>query len=76
MSRLLTIRHRSHPSERSFGKTQVSANPTIGRPPAFVYRKSKGQKNSELHCEASRYQLAKKLDTPLYVYSANTFASG
>ena len=46
-------------------------NPTTGRPPAFVYRKS--QKNLELHCEkVSLTQLAKKLDTPLYVYSANT----
>jgi diaminopimelate decarboxylase len=38
-----------------------------------VYRKGKGQKNSELHCEdVPLTQLAKKLDTPLYVYSANT----
>ena len=46
-------------------------NSITGRPPAFVYRKSKG--NSELHCEnVALSQLAKKLDTPLYVYSANT----
>ena len=45
--------------------------PTTGRPPAFVYRK--GKRNSELHCEkVSLTQLAKKLGTPLYVYSANT----
>jgi diaminopimelate decarboxylase len=51
----------------------VNSKSLIGRPPAFVYRKDKGQKNSELHCEdVPLTQLAKKLDTPLYVYSANT----
>jgi len=44
-----------------------------GRPPAFVYRKSKGQSNAELHCESVPLTtLATKLGTPLYVYSANT----
>jgi diaminopimelate decarboxylase len=51
----------------------VSPHSSTGRPPAFVYRKSKGQKNPELHCEnVSLTTLAEKLDTPLYVYSANT----
>ena len=51
----------------------MSTQSIVGRPPAFVYRKSKGQKTPELHCEnVSLTQLAKKLDTPLYVYSANT----
>ncbi|HSS98281.1 MAG TPA: diaminopimelate decarboxylase [Terriglobales bacterium] len=51
----------------------MSPNSLTGRPPAFVYRKSKGQKNPELHCEAVPLtRLAEKLHTPLYVYSANT----
>lgn len=50
-------------------------NPKLvtGRPPAFVYRKGKGQKTLELHCEGVPLtQPARKLGTPLYVYSANT----
>jgi diaminopimelate decarboxylase len=44
---------------------------SIGRPPAFVYRKNAHQQ--DLHCEkVSLTGLAKKLGTPLYVYSANT----
>ena len=51
----------------------MSPTSFIGRPPAFLYRKRKGQKNPELHCEnVSLTTLAEKLDTPLYVYSANT----
>ncbi len=51
----------------------MSPNTPTSRPPAFVYRKSKGQKDPELHCESVPLaQLAKKLNTPLYVYSANT----
>jgi len=51
----------------------VSAKSTLGRSPAFVYRKSKGRHNPELHCEnVTLTQLAKRMGTPLYVYSANT----
>ena len=50
----------------------MSPNSLTGRPPAFVYRKGKGQKNLELYCEnVGIDQLADKLNTPLYVYSAN-----
>jgi len=49
----------------------VNPKSLTGRPPAFVYRKAKGKQ--ELHCEnVSLTKLAEKLDTPLYVYSANT----
>ena len=51
----------------------MSPNTLTGRPPAFVYRKSRGQKTPELHCEnVSLAKLTDKLGTPLYVYSANT----
>jgi len=46
---------------------------STGRPPAFVYRKAKGQENPEVYCEnVSLTRLSEKLGTPLYVYSANT----
>jgi diaminopimelate decarboxylase len=49
----------------------VNTNKLTGRPPAFVYRKSKERSNPELHCEkVPLSQPAKKLGTPLYVYSA------
>jgi diaminopimelate decarboxylase len=48
----------------------VNSNPLTDRPPAFVYRNRAGKQ--ELHCEkVSLSRLAKKLGTPLYVYSAN-----
>lgn len=51
----------------------MSPNSSTGRPPAFVYRKGKGQKNPELYCEnVSLTKVAEKLGTPLYAYSANT----
>ena len=49
----------------------MNSTSLTGRPPAFVYRKSASRR--ELHCErVSLARLAKKLGTPLYVYSANT----
>jgi diaminopimelate decarboxylase len=46
------------------------------RPPAFVYKKTKQTKTASievLHCEKlSASDLAKRFDTPLYVYSATT----
>ncbi len=51
----------------------MNPHPLTGRPPAFVYRNGKGQRSPELHCEGVPLtQLAKKMGTPLYVYSANT----
>jgi diaminopimelate decarboxylase len=51
----------------------VSPYSSTGRPPAFVYRKGKGRKNPELYCEnVSLTEVAEKLGTPLYAYSANT----
>ena len=51
----------------------MSPYSSTGRPPAFVYRKAKGQENPELYCEnVSLTRLSEKLGTPLYVYSANT----
>ncbi len=51
----------------------MNSIPLKGRPPAFVYRKNKGQSSAELHCESvSLTRLAAELGTPLYVYSANT----
>ena len=51
----------------------MSPYSSTGRPPAFVYRKGKGQKSPELYCEnVSLTKVAEKLGTPLYAYSANT----
>jgi diaminopimelate decarboxylase len=48
---------------------------SLERPPAFVYQKTKRGKGAGevLHCEkVSAADLAKRFDTPLYVYSAAT----